>query len=59
MNCRAYPDEKGIETCHTCFATANRNPANCRAYPDEKGIETHPGSLARFRKSLTLQSLSR
>ena len=38
-HCRAYPDEKGIETrrkpaCHrTGFVY-------CRAYPDEKGIET-------------------
>jgi len=38
-NCRAYPDEKGIETpipsSEVCFHL------DCRAYPDEKGIETN------------------
>ena len=38
-NCRAYPDEKVIETgfrpCSSYFFYQH-----CRAYPDEKGIET-------------------
>ena len=40
MHCRAYPDEKGIET----FAVLYWGIVGllyCRAYPDEKGIETH------------------
>ncbi len=39
-NCRAYPDEKGIETDSTARAT--KEAIDCRAYPDEKGIETIP-----------------
>ncbi len=37
-NCRAYPDEKGIET--TTIQVLKKLHDNCRAYPDEKGIET-------------------
>jgi len=38
LYCKAYPDEKGIET-----PEAQIWPfvgADCKAYPDEKGIET-------------------
>ncbi len=39
QHCRAYPDEKGIETInHSVYGV--RSVSNCRAYPDEKGIET-------------------
>ena len=38
-NCRAYPDEKGIETRWQDLWHSSQQP-NCRAYPDEKGIET-------------------
>ncbi len=38
-HCRAYPDEKGIETPEPEQA-AQYDVTNCRAYPDEKGIET-------------------
>ena len=37
--CRAYPDEKGIETINN-FESPYTYVAHCRAYPDEKGIET-------------------
>gem|GEM_PF-2896253 len=37
-DCRAYPDEKGIETYDQ--GTEKSQPPDCRAYPDEKGIET-------------------
>ena len=37
--CKAYPDEKGIETrMYDGWIIAAS--ANCKAYPDEKGIET-------------------
>ena len=39
-HCRAYPDEKGIET--DCFGRGYNIGPDCRAYPDEKGIETPP-----------------
>ncbi len=39
QNCRAYPDEKGIETFNESFRQHN-GLIYCRAYPDEKGIET-------------------
>ena len=39
LDCRAYPDEKGIETAFS-FAISFIHSSNCRAYPDEKGIET-------------------
>ena len=38
QNCRAYPDEKGIETVQV--VTPSEHAMYCRAYPDEKGIET-------------------
>ena len=37
--CRAYPDEKGIET-DAWLAKSWSSSIYCRAYPDEKGIET-------------------
>ena len=37
--CKAYPDEKGIET-HVDARPIALNP-DCKAYPDEKGIETY------------------
>ena len=47
-DCRAYPDEKGIETTDQPICSIT-NEKHCRAYPDEKGIETHsiswPGVL--------------
>ena len=56
--CRAYPDEKGIETFHQCQQRDSEEGLDCRAYPDEKGIETRPGKIkpAALRG---LQSLSR
>ncbi len=39
MDCRAYPDEKGIETQND-EGDGAEDPGDCRAYPDEKGIET-------------------
>ena len=38
-DCRAYPDEKGIET-DAWLAKSWSSSIYCRAYPDEKGIET-------------------
>ena len=38
-DCRAYPDEKGIETASSGLMACNALQ-HCRAYPDEKGIET-------------------
>jgi len=38
--CRAYPDEKGIETFDMLFPFGHGQRQDCRAYPDEKGIET-------------------
>ena len=38
-DCRAYPDEKGIETDLRVNVELKEIP-DCRAYPDEKGIET-------------------
>jgi len=42
-NCKAYPDEKGIET-----VLKKQNAVGdwmyCKAYPDEKGIETWSSS---------------
>ena len=40
-HCRAYPDEKGIETVIGSLWCSRGS--NCRAYPDEKGIETLAG----------------
>ena len=37
-DCKAYPDEKGIETSHRPWRSEDRS--DCKAYPDEKGIET-------------------
>ena len=39
-DCRAYPDEKGIETSRCMSWRWLSTSPNCRAYPDEKGIET-------------------
>jgi len=40
VNCKAHPDEKGIETSH--FITYPIFISlHCKAHPDEKGIETH------------------
>jgi len=39
INCKAYPDEKGIETKKE-DATRHLPACYCKAYPDEKGIET-------------------
>jgi len=38
-HCKAYPDEKGIETVVTCRQRYRQQ--HCKAYPDEKGIETN------------------
>jgi len=54
--CRAYPDEKGIET--QLSGSANFQAGHCRAYPDEKGIETYT-TLSNIGGSTKLQSLSR
>jgi len=42
--CRAYPDEKGIET-HIRGIKRSPRRYDCRAYPDEKGIETSRSSM--------------
>ena len=39
-HCKAYPDEKGIETERHLTTSADPNAVDCKAYPDEKGIET-------------------
>ena len=39
-DCRAYPDEKGIETDPFVLEPGDAT-SYCRAYPDEKGIETN------------------
>ena len=56
-DCRAYPDEKGIETV-ACEGVAGDRAYDCRAYPDEKGIETDSGGLI-LEEEGQLQSLSR
>jgi len=38
-HCKAYPDEKGIETWSWKSGPCQL-PIHCKAYPDEKGIET-------------------
>ena len=58
FDCRAYPDEKGIETA-TVPCTSSLVPEYCRAYPDEKGIETLSISSILRASSMILQSLSR
>ena len=40
QDCRAYPDEKGIETMWMVEHEPEDYEHYCRAYPDEKGIET-------------------
>ncbi len=37
-NCKAHPDEKGIET--TITQDTKPLSLDCKAHPDEKGIET-------------------
>ena len=37
-NCKAHPDEKGIETFPPTQIRLKR--CDCKAHPDEKGIET-------------------
>ena len=44
-NCKAYPDEKGIETLRPCHLPLIYIDPDCKAYPDEKGIETSSASL--------------
>ena len=39
FNCKAYPDEKGIETSEAAGGFRGIQ-YHCKAYPDEKGIET-------------------
>ena len=48
-NCRAYPDEKGIETQDFLIHLQHDVHKNCRAYPDEKGIETRDMANVRRR----------
>jgi len=55
--CRAYPDEKGIETRRP-LPLKQHGWKHCRAYPDEKGIETPLGSRPPGSQP-PLQSLSR
>ncbi len=38
-NCKAHPDEKGIETS-MCADDDINIKEDCKAHPDEKGIET-------------------
>ena len=57
-DCRAYPDEKGIETeFPDIYATWDFY--HCRAYPDEKGIETVKVCDGEVVYLPELQSLSR
>jgi len=56
--CKAYPDEKGIETKALNRQEYGRS-GHCKAYPDEKGIETTIPTVYNNIKSLKLQSLSR
>ena len=39
-HCKAYPDEKGIETRYRQQQSYCEKMSYCKAYPDEKGIET-------------------
>jgi len=56
-NCKAYPDEKGIETQESI--TVQSSYSDCKAYPDEKGIETPDLPGGAVRGLVILQSLSR
>ena len=58
IHCRAYPDEKGIETWWQ-RSTHRTGFLYCRAYPDEKGIETVWQARNTSQPLYTLQSLSR
>jgi len=40
MDCKAHPDEKGIETDNLDSIASKRYLIYCKAHPDEKGIET-------------------
>ena len=56
-NCKAHPDEKGIET-PIFYQPPERSP-DCKAHPDEKGIETKSGISLSSTLTLRLQSSSR
>ena len=57
-NCKAYPDEKGIETlCRGPPVLIGSR--HCKAYPDEKGIETPAWKEDIIKWEGLLQSLSR
>ncbi len=56
VNCKAHPDEKGIETRSGWGCDHSRR--HCKAHPDEKGIETLDAGVGSG-KSLILQSTSR
>ena len=59
-NCRAYPDEKGIETyVFLYYPQISERVLHCRAYPDEKGIETPYQDGQQASGQDVLQSLSR
>ena len=59
LNCRAYPDEKGIETTIYLSRSPSASGGDCRAYPDEKGIETAQVPAKSDKEARRLQSLSR
>ena len=48
LDCKAYPDEKGIETTPINQTPGTDVPIDCKAYPDEKGIETPPSACSRW-----------
>ena len=56
--CKAYPDEKGIETGMSADELV-RLKQDCKAYPDEKGIETILLIVNITSVDALLQSLSR
>ena len=58
-HCRAYPDEKGIETMEMGLTAEATTGMDCRAYPDEKGIETVRIWRCPVQGGSKLQSLSR
>jgi len=58
LHCKAYPDEKGIETSRRPGRMSLWVPY-CKAYPDEKGIETQNHHAPTHSQKKRLQSLSR
>jgi len=54
LDCKAYPDEKGIETTPINQTPGTDVPIDCKAYPDEKGIETLINMEERFSRAFII-----